>query len=285
MYFYRSTPSLAIVSVASFPTSQQQKLVISSARGHSHNGTPSVHEEENVSYAVGEKGTPSLNLQNDSDFNAGVNEDDHLTSLEPQGSIDKSVCTPSPDEEGREDDRTVDPNIEQSGELNVGGGKEGKMPTVAEIFKETRQLKSGALDEEYASKLEEIIQTSKDNPHFSAFELVEEYFGPQDRDHVACFGYGMKPKDVRGPLLSRAALQAILQEKEKENIALHKCMNDMENAQKNNMDKLEDQVRMLANLVMANQQTSGANTGFDQDDSMGSFLTALASMGWHCALN
>ena len=33
------------------------------------------------------------------------------------------------------------------------GGKEGKMPTVAEIFKETRQQKSGTLDAESASKL------------------------------------------------------------------------------------------------------------------------------------
>ena len=33
------------------------------------------------------------------------------------------------------------------------GGKEGKMPTIAEIFKKTWQLKSGALDEESASKL------------------------------------------------------------------------------------------------------------------------------------
>ncbi|KAJ8430637.1 hypothetical protein Cgig2_026382 [Carnegiea gigantea] len=86
------------------------------------------------------------------------------------------------------------------------GGKEGKMPTVAEIFKETRQLKSRSLDEESASKLEEIIQTSKDNPHISTFQLVEECFRPQHCDHVACFGYEMKPKGIRGPSPSRAAL-------------------------------------------------------------------------------
>ena len=63
----------------------------------------------------------------------------------------------------------------------------------------------------------------------------------------------MKPKDVRGPLLTRAALQTMLREKEKENIALHKCMDDIENAHKNDIDKLEDQVRMLSHLVMANQ--------------------------------
>ncbi|KAJ8423939.1 hypothetical protein Cgig2_008566 [Carnegiea gigantea] len=91
---------------------------------HSHNGSPSVHEEENVSYATGEKGTPSVNMHNDSDFHTGANEDYHLTPLQPQGSTNKSVYTPSPDEEdrededGKEDERTVDPNIEQSAELN-----------------------------------------------------------------------------------------------------------------------------------------------------------------------
>lgn len=46
------------------------------------------------------------------------------------------------------------------------GGKEGKMPTVAEVFKKTRQQKSGALDEESASKLEEIVEKSEENPEF-----------------------------------------------------------------------------------------------------------------------
>ncbi|KAJ8424084.1 hypothetical protein Cgig2_025237 [Carnegiea gigantea] len=85
---------------------KQSLLRPSSSRNkHSHNGNPSVHEKENVSYTVGEKGTPSVNLQNDSDFNAGVNEDDHLTPLQPQGSTNKSVCTLSPDKEGREDEK------------------------------------------------------------------------------------------------------------------------------------------------------------------------------------
>ena len=65
-----------------------------------------------------------MNLHNNSDFNVGVNEDDHLIPLQPQGSTNRSVCTPSLDEEGREDkesradERTVDPNIKQSSELN-----------------------------------------------------------------------------------------------------------------------------------------------------------------------
>ncbi|KAJ8433881.1 hypothetical protein Cgig2_021264 [Carnegiea gigantea] len=264
----------------------------SSRNKHSNNGTPSVRKEENVSYAVGEKGTPSVNLQNDSDFNAGVNEEDHLTPLETQGSADKSVCTPSLDEEGREqidgsksmDNKKKRRNFKPHGPnkckklANLKNGEKLELTFIMvqldkfkgkdfELDREATLRHMKRLWHYWRGNLEEILRTSKDNPHFSAFELVEECFRPQDRDHVACLGYGMKPKDVRGPLISRAALQAMLQEKEKENIALHKCMDDMENANKNDMDKLEDQLRMLANLVMANRQTSGANTSSNQDDT------------------
>ena len=49
----------------------------------------------------------------------------------------------------------------------------------------------------------------------------------------------MKLRNVRGPLPSRVALQAMLSENEKENIALHKRMDDMVNAHKNDMNNLE----------------------------------------------
>ena len=84
---------------------EQSLLRPSSSRSkHCHSSSLSVHEEENISCATGEKGIPSVNMHNDTNFNAGVNEDDHLTPLQPHGSTDKSVCTPSLDEEGREDE-------------------------------------------------------------------------------------------------------------------------------------------------------------------------------------
>ena len=49
----------------------------------------------------------------------GVNEDDHLTLLKPEGSIDKNVGPPLQEKEGRENDRTVNINVEWSGELNM----------------------------------------------------------------------------------------------------------------------------------------------------------------------
>ncbi|KAJ8445944.1 hypothetical protein Cgig2_003820 [Carnegiea gigantea] len=204
-----------------------------------------VHEEENVSYAVGEKDTPSLNLQNDSDFNAGVNEDDHLTPLERQRSTDKSVCTPSPNEEVGENHNFI---IRHMGILV----KDRTMCLV-------RVHSWNDIDE---SAKEHTWAVVKDKFNGKDFELDRE--GTLRR--MKRLWHYWRPKDVRGPLPSRAALQAMLWEKEKENIALHRRMDDMENAHKNNMDKQEDQVRMLANLVMANQQTSGANPGSGQDD-------------------
>jgi len=84
---------------------------------------------------------------------------------------------------------------------------------------------------------------SKENPHFYAFELIEVCFGRQDCDHVACFGYGMRPKDVRDPLTSRAQPQAMLRDKEKENIALNKCINNLGESHKSDMNKLGDQMK------------------------------------------
>ncbi|KAJ8423863.1 hypothetical protein Cgig2_033787 [Carnegiea gigantea] len=106
-------------------------------------------------------------------------------------------------------------------------------------------------------------------PKYKGKVWYSYYIGSKKGDKQKTEKYEMKPKDVRGPLPTTAALQAMLREKEKENIALHKRMDDMENAHNNDMDELEDQVRMLANLVMANQQTSAkssANTGSDEDD-------------------
>ncbi|KAJ8421566.1 hypothetical protein Cgig2_009167 [Carnegiea gigantea] len=177
----------------------------SSRNKHSHNGTSSIHEEENVSYAA-EAEIDGCNSMNNKKKRCnfkprGPNRCKRLANLKNGEKLEQTYFHNHPVGENH--------NL-IARHMGVLGGKEGKTPTVAEIFKDTRQLKSGALDEESASKLEEIIQISKDNPDFLAFELVEECFGPQDHDHVACFGYRMKLKDVRGPLPTRATLQAML---------------------------------------------------------------------------
>mgnify|MGYP001123629879 CR=1 FL=1 len=57
------------------------------------------------------------------------------------------------------------------------------------------------------------MEESRKNPSISQFELVEKYFGPQNRDRVICFEGGVKPKDIRGPEPSKAKLKAELQQK------------------------------------------------------------------------
>ena len=103
---------------------------------------------------------------------------------------------------------------------------------------------------------EEIITKSKENPHYSAFELVENYFGPQDHNHVARFGYDMKRKDVRGPLPSKVELQAQLRAKEKENVLQHKHIDDLEDAHKREIKKFEDHMRIVVEMVMSTQPPS-----------------------------
>ncbi|KAL2893741.1 Multiple drug resistance-associated protein-like transporter 1 [Bienertia sinuspersici] len=63
---------------------------------------------------------------------------------------------------------------------------------------------------------DEIVDVEKDYPSLSTFEVVEKSFGDQDRGSVVCFGSGVRPKDVRGPLPSRFELTTRLHEKEKE---------------------------------------------------------------------
>ena len=63
----------------------------------------------------------------------------------------------------------------------------------------------------------------------------------------------MKPKDVRGPLPSRAQLQTMLREKEKENIALSKRIDNMEESHKSDMNKLEDQMQKVYDLLLTQQ--------------------------------
>ncbi|KAJ8440214.1 hypothetical protein Cgig2_023979 [Carnegiea gigantea] len=89
------------------------------------------------------------------------------------------------------------------------GGKEGKQPTVAEIFKAIQKAKTGSLEGQDAEKYEEIISTADKHPEFSQFELIEKCFGPQDHYHVVCFGHGATPKDVWGSQPSKVNLMSL----------------------------------------------------------------------------
>ncbi|XP_021836768.2 uncharacterized protein [Spinacia oleracea] len=119
------------------------------------------------------------------------------------------------------------------------GGKEGKyLPPISAVFKKTREGKSGNLKENDATKLDEIVSVEKENPSLSQFEVVEKFFGPQDRGGVVCFGFGIRPKDVRGPLPTRADLTSRAHEKQKENDDLRKRMDEMEKVRQADLEKM-----------------------------------------------
>lgn len=69
---------------------------------------------------------------------------------------------------------------------------------------------------------DEIVAVETNNPSLSQFDVVENCFGTHDRGTMVCFGFGVKPKDVRGPLPSRNDLTAGLHVKQKENDDLQK---------------------------------------------------------------
>ncbi|KAJ8431378.1 hypothetical protein Cgig2_027972 [Carnegiea gigantea] len=142
------------------------------------------------------------------------------------------------DFDNRDNVQEVGDNIEGANAVESVDDSDGKMPIVTEIFKETHQQKSDTLDEESSNKLEEIITKSKENQPYSAFELLEDYFGPQDRDHVACFGY-----------------------------------DDLENGHKREIKQLEDQMRFVVEMVMSTQppldtsrRGATSRSDHDQDD-------------------
>ncbi|KAL2937403.1 Ubiquinone biosynthesis protein COQ4 mitochondrial [Bienertia sinuspersici] len=147
------------------------------------------------------------------------------------------------------------------------GVKEGKdPPPISAVFKRTRQGKSGKLAETEAAKYDEIVAVEKDYPSLSNFEVVEKCFGDQDRGSVVCFGSGVRPKDVRGPLPSRFELTTRLHEKEKENDDLKKRIDEMEKAHQvereanaRKINSLDEKLEFLMNAYMQ-QSNGGDNT-------------------------
>nr|CAD1823586.1 unnamed protein product [Ananas comosus var. bracteatus] len=110
----------------------------------------------------------------------------------------------------------------------VTGGKYDKPPSLATIFYETRK-KGGQLEgEDTIKKYDEILVASQSNPTFSNIELIEKCFGSQCRNHVVCFGGGVKSTDLKPSSSSRAELHAKLCETQKKNESLKSRIDGME---------------------------------------------------------
>ena len=120
------------------------------------------------------------------------------------------------------------------------------------------------------------MEESNNNPSMSQFDLVEKCFGVQDCDRVICFGYGTKLEDIRGPQPSKAELKAELLIKDRQisdlrgrmdNIEQHEAnhqkeINDMQEAHKRDIDKLEAKIKMLADLLLGEQSNTKVSTFF-----------------------
>ncbi|KAJ8431176.1 hypothetical protein Cgig2_008743 [Carnegiea gigantea] len=92
-------------------------------------------------------------------------------------------------------------------------GKDRKLSDIVEVFKATWKRKNDTLNEEDATLYDKIVKESTKNQAMSQFELLEKCFGPQNQDCVICFGDCVKPKDIKGPELSKVDLKAELQQK------------------------------------------------------------------------
>nr|CAD1833844.1 unnamed protein product [Ananas comosus var. bracteatus] len=108
------------------------------------------------------------------------------------------------------------------------GGKNCNPPSLATIFFETRK-KGGQLEGDNTNKkYNEILEASQSQPELSNIELIEKCFGTQCRQHVVCYGGGVKPTDLKPSYSSRAELNAKLCETQKENQSLRSRMDGME---------------------------------------------------------
>ncbi|KMT17157.1 hypothetical protein BVRB_2g040680 [Beta vulgaris subsp. vulgaris] len=126
------------------------------------------------------------------------------------------------------------------------------------------EIDDNAKEHMWQSVLEEIVTVETESPSLSHFEVVEKCFGEQDRGGMVCFGLGLKPKHVRGPLPTRADLTTHLHEKQRENDELRKRIDEMEKARQeesetNNkkISSLEDKLNIILAAYM--QQSSGSD--------------------------
>ncbi|KAL2904602.1 Ribosome-binding factor A, partial [Bienertia sinuspersici] len=116
--------------------------------------------------------------------------------------------------------------------------------------------------EHFSSDKFKGVKEGKDPPPISAVFKRNR----QGKSGVVCFGSGVRPKDVRGPLPSRFELTTRLHEKEKENDDLKKRIDEMEKAHQvereanaRKINSLDEKFDFLMNAYMQ-QSNGGDNT-------------------------
>nr|CAD1817286.1 unnamed protein product [Ananas comosus var. bracteatus] len=98
------------------------------------------------------------------------------------------------------------------------------MQEALKIVPEGGQLEGDNANKKY----NKILEASQSQLELSNIELIEKCFGTQCRQHVVCYGGGVKSTDLKPSYSSRAELNAKLCETQKENQSLRSRMDGME---------------------------------------------------------
>ncbi|XP_070033598.1 uncharacterized protein [Nicotiana tomentosiformis] len=133
------------------------------------------------------------------------------------------------------------------------GGKDGNLPNMATIFFETHKKDDTLVEPEASKKYAEIQELVQSKPSLTNIEVVERYFGPQNKSHVVGLGGGITTKELKGGSSSRAAilieLNATQKEKESLQIELNVTKKAKESLEKR-MDDFESKYDHLISLLV-----------------------------------
>ncbi|OIT00639.1 hypothetical protein A4A49_59903, partial [Nicotiana attenuata] len=89
----------------------------------------------------------------------------------------------------------------------------------------------------FQAQIQELVMSE---PSLPSIEIVEKCFGPQTRSHVFGYGGGVKAKDLKGVVSSKAELIFELHSTREENKSL-----------KDRVSTLESEMKDLKQLVLA----------------------------------
>lgn len=108
---------------------------------------------------------------------------------------------------------------------------------------------------------EEIVNVEEEDPDCEPYEVIERCFGEQNRGNLTCFGAGIRPKHVRGPLSSRSSLNEQLQASQRDNNNLRHLMEEMakkfeaereqDRAKRQEMERKQEEMERNVRMLMA----------------------------------
>ncbi|CAN1160387.1 hypothetical protein LINPERHAP1_LOCUS4876 [Linum perenne] len=96
----------------------------------------------------------------------------------------------------------------------------------------------------------------EENPTWTELEVAEATFGPQKKGHVTGFGGGVRPKDLKGPSMSKDELATRLRQSETQNIVLQDSVTTLHTTiseQASTMATIMEEVRVLKEKMSANE--------------------------------